>query len=79
MYASNVSTDCAGHLRITGVRGSGLAAGFLAGLRPRLHDRFFLAAIGFFLVAIGFLLGRVNGHRVFLAAGLHDEFSSSKS
>ena len=30
----------------------------------------------FLLVAIGFFLGRVNGHRVFLAARLHDEFSS---
>ena len=40
----------------------------------------------FFLVAIGFFLGRVNVHRVFLTARLHDEsksfhasFSSSES
>ena len=32
----------------------------------------------FFLVAIECFLGRVNGHRVFLATRLYDEFSSSK-
>ena len=41
-------------------------------VRPRLHDRLFLVAIGFFL-------GRVSGHRIFLAARLHDEFSSLQS
>ena len=51
--------------KLSKFRTLGLTLQFMLILKPRLHDRFFLVAIGFFL-------DRVIVHRVFLAARLHD-------